>query len=173
MTVSKKIIELLSPAKNYDCGVAAINHGADAVYIGAPAFGARAAAANSLEDIARLIVYAHQFHARVYVALNTILFDHEIAEAEKICWQLHEIGADALIIQDLGLLQCNLPPIPLHASTQLNNRTPEKVQFLESVGFSQIVLARELSLAHIKNIAKNTNVALECFVHGALCVCYS
>ena len=168
-----KIIELLSPAKNYECGIAAIDHGADAVYVGAPAFGARAAAANSLADIARLIDYAHQFHARVYVALNTILFDHEIAEAEKLCWQLHEIGADALIIQDLGLLQCNLPPVPLHASTQLNNRTVEKVQFLESVGFSQVVLARELSLAHIQNIAHNTSVALECFVHGALCVCYS
>ncbi|MCL2329268.1 MAG: U32 family peptidase [Bacteroidetes bacterium] len=171
--MSKKTIELLSPAKNYECGIAAINHGADAVYVGAPAFGARAAAANSLADIARLVEYAHQFHARVYVALNTILFDHEIDEAVKLCWQLYEIGADALIIQDLGLLQCNLPPIPLHASTQLNNRTLEKVQFLESAGFSQVVLARELSLSQIQNIAQNTNIALECFVHGALCVCYS
>jgi putative protease len=171
--MSKKTIELLSPAKNYECGVAAINHGADAVYIGAPAFGARAAAANSLADIARLIAYAHQFHARVYVALNTILFDHEIENAVKLCWQLYEIGADALIIQDLGLLQCSLPPIPLHASTQLNNRTVEKVQFLEKVGFSQVVLARELSLSQITNISEQTNVSLECFVHGALCVCYS
>ncbi len=170
--MSKKI-ELLSPAKNYECGVAALQHGADAVYIGAPAFGARAAAANSINDIARLIDYAHQFHARVYVALNTILFDHEIAEAEKLCWQLQEINADALIIQDLGLLQCNLPPIPLHASTQLNNRTAEKVQFLESVGFSQVVLARELSLAQIEKIHSKTSVALEYFVHGALCVCYN
>ena len=169
----KKIIELLAPAKNCETGIAAINHGADAVYIGAPAFGARAAAANSLGDIARLVEYAHQFHARVYVALNTMLFDHEIDEAEKLCHQLYEIGADALIIQDLGLLQCNLPPIPLHASTQLNNRTLEKVQFLESAGFSQVVLARELSLAQIENICKNTSVAIECFVHGALCVCYS
>ncbi|MDR2963140.1 MAG: U32 family peptidase [Bacteroidales bacterium] len=166
-------IELLSPAKNYDCGVAAIQHGADAVYIGAAAFGARAAAANSLADIARLIDYAHQFHARVYVALNTILFDHEINDAVQLCWQLHEIGADALIIQDLGLLASNLPPIPLHASTQLNNRTAEKVQFLESVGFSQVVLARELSLTQIQEIRTNTKIALECFVHGAVCVCYS
>lgn len=171
--MSKKYIELLSPAKNYECGVAALNHGADAVYIGASTFGARAAAANSLADIARLIDYAHQFHARVYVALNTILFDHEIEDAVKLCWQLYRIGADALIIQDLGLLQCSLPPIPLHASTQLNNRTVEKVQFLECVGFSQVVLARELSLSQIKNISEKTNVSLECFVHGALCVCYS
>lgn len=171
--MTKTKIELLAPAKNYECGVAAINHGADAVYIGAPEFGARAAAGNSLNDIAQLINYAHQFHARVYVALNVILFDHEINDAARLCWQLYEIGADALIIQDLGLLQCSLPPIALHASTQLNNRTVEKVQFLEQVGFSQVVLARELSLSQIQNIRKNTSVSLECFVHGALCVCYS
>ena len=154
-------------------GIAAINHGADAVYIGAPAFGARAAAANSFEDISELVQYAHQFNAKVYVALNTILYDNEIERAVEIAHQLYDIHVDALIIQDLGLLECNLPPIPIHASTQLNNRTPEKVDFLEKVGFSQVVLARELNLKQIKDIADKTTVPLEFFIHGALCVCYS
>lgn len=166
-------LELLSPAKNLQVGIAAINHGADAVYIGAPAFGARAAAANSLEDISELIQYAHQFNAKVYVALNTILYDNEIERAVEIAHKLYNTHADALIIQDLGLLECNLPPIPIHASTQLNNRTPEKVNFLEKVGFSQVVLARELNLKQIKDIADKTTVPLEFFIHGALCVCYS
>ena len=168
-----RTIELLSPAKNLQVGIAAINHGADAVYIGAPAFGARSSAANSLEDIATLIQYAHLFNVKVYVALNTILYDSEIEEAVKIAHQLYKIGADALIIQDLGLLECDLPPIPLHASTQLNNRTPEKVSFLEKVGFSQVVLARELNLNQIREIKNKTSVPLEYFIHGALCVCYS
>ena len=166
-------LELLSPAKDMQVGIAAINHGADAVYIGAPAFGARAAAANSLEDISELIQYAHQFNAKIYVALNTILYDNEIERAVEIAHKLYNIHADALIIQDLGLLECNLPPIPVHASTQLNNRTPEKVDFLEKVGFSQVVLARELNLKQIKEIADKTTVPLEFFIHGALCVCYS
>lgn len=166
-------IELLSPAKNLQVGIAAINHGADAVYIGAPAFGARASAANSLEDISTLIQYAHQFKVKVYVALNTILYDNEIDKAVELARKLYDIHADALIIQDLGLLECDLPPIPIHASTQLNNRTPEKVAFLEQVGFSQVVLARELNLSQIKDIADKTSVPLEFFVHGALCVCYS
>lgn len=166
-------IELLSPAKNLACGIAAIDHGADAVYIGGPSFGARSAAGNSLEDISKLITYAHQFHARVYVALNTILYENELAEAVALAHELYSLGADALIIQDLGLLACDLPPIPLHASTQLNNRTPEKALFLEQVGFSQIVLARELHLDQIQAISKVTTVPLEFFVHGAICVCYS
>ena len=166
-------LELLSPAKDLQVGIAAINHGADAVYIGAPAFGARAAAANSFEDISELIQYAHQFNAKVYVALNTILYDNEIERAVEIAHKLYNIHADALIIQDLGLLECNLPPIPIHASTQLNNRTPEKVDFLEKVGFSQVVLTRELNLKQIKEIADKTTVPLEFFIHGALCVCYS
>lgn len=166
-------IELLSPAKNLQCGIAAIDHGADAVYIGAPLFGARSAAANSINDIAELVQYAHTFHAKVYVALNTILFDNEIEQAVKIAHDIYTIGADALIIQDLGLLECNLPPIPIHASTQLNNKSAEKVQFLEQVGFSQVVLARELSVEQISSIRSQTEVALECFVHGALCVSYS
>ena len=166
-------IELLAPAKNTHCGIAAINHGADAVYIGGPLFGARAAAANSLADIETLVAYAHQFRAKVYVALNTLLNDDEIDQAVELCHQLYGLGADALIIQDVGLLESDLPPIPLHSSTQMNNRTVEKVQFLEKVGFTQVVLARELSLAQIKRIRTATTVPLEFFVHGALCVSYS
>lgn len=152
----------------------AINHGADAVYIGAPKFGARSAAGNSLEDIQALIQYAHQFDARVYVALNTILSDSELSETEGLIWKLYKIGADAIIIQDMGILMLDLPPIPLHASTQNDNRTIEKIQFMADAGFSQVVLARELTVQEIKNIASNTSsVVLEAFVHGALCVCYS
>ena len=171
--IATKKIELLSPAKNAEVGIAAINHGADAVYIGAPRFGARQAAGNTLADIERLVDYAHKFYARVYVALNTILTDDELVEAQRIATDLYNIGADALIVQDMGLLECDLPPIPLHASTQCDNRTVEKVAFLEKCGFEQVVLARELSLEQIRQIAEQTNVALECFVHGALCVSYS
>ncbi len=166
-------IELLSPARDLACGVAAINHGADAVYIGAPRFGARAAAGNSLQDIEKLIRHAHIFSARVYIALNTLFTDQEIKEVVRLAHQLYEVGADALIIQDMGLLECDLPPIPLHASTQTNNRTAQKVQFLEQVGFQQVVLARELSLTQIREIREATSVPLECFIHGALCVSYS
>ncbi|MCL2457333.1 MAG: U32 family peptidase [Desulfobulbus sp.] len=166
-------VELLAPAKDLACGLAAINHGADAVYIGGPLFGARAAAANSLADIERLAVYAHRFHARVYVTVNTLLKDNEFDQAMALCHQLHTLGADGLIIQDVGLLEAGLPPIPLHASTQMNNRTVEKVRFLEQVGFAQVVLARELSLAGIREIRAATTIPLEFFVHGALCVCYS
>ena len=167
------MIELLSPAKNLECGIAAINHGADAVYIGAPMFGARANAGNSLEDIEMLVKYAHQYCVKVYVALNTVLTDDQLPEAEKLIRQIYNLGADALIIQDMGILELDIPPIALHASTQTDNRTVEKVQFLESVGFSRVVLARELSLQEIKTIHSHTNVALEAFVHGALCVSYS
>lgn len=166
-------IELLAPAKNADIGIIAINHGANAVYIGAPQFSARAAAGNSIEDIARLVTYAHRYYTRVYVALNTILTETELTETEKLIVQLYEAGVDALIIQDMGILELNLPPISLHASTQCDNRTLEKVLFLEKCGFDQVVLARELSLQQIKTISENTHVALECFIHGALCVSYS
>ncbi len=166
-------IELLAPAKNLACGLSAINHGADAVYIGGPQFGARAAASNSLTDIESLVAYAHQFRAKVYVALNTIFDDHELELAVRLCHQLYGIGVDALIIQDAGLLESDLPPIPLHSSTQMNNRTVDKVRFLEKVGFRQIVLARELSLEQIKEIRAATSVPLEFFIHGALCVSYS
>jgi collagenase-like PrtC family protease len=166
-------LELLAPAKNVQTGIAAINHGADAVYIGGPSFGARAAAANSLADIELLVRHAHLFHARVYVALNTIFGDRELENAVRLSHELYDRGVDALIIQDVGLLEKDLPPIPLHSSTQMNNRSPEKVRFLEEVGFKQVVLARELSLEEIRNIRRVTNVALEHFVHGALCVSYS
>lgn len=166
-------IELLAPAKNSEIGIEAINHGADAVYIGAPKFSARSAAGNTIDEIEALVAHAHQFGARIYVAFNTILKDEELSEAEKIIWQLYKIGVDAIIIQDMGILMLNLPLIPLHASTQVDNRSIEKIQFLEKAGFSQIVLARELTCNEIKEISKNISTPLEAFVHGALCVCYS
>jgi 23S rRNA 5-hydroxycytidine C2501 synthase len=166
-------IELLSPAKNLECGIAAINHGADAVYIGASQFGARAAAGNSLEDIAELVKYAHQFRVKVLVALNTVLTDDQLADAEKLIWEIYNAGADALIIQDMGILELNLPPIAIHASTQTDNRTVDKVRFLQDVGFSRIVLARELTVNQISEISSQTDVELEAFIHGALCVSYS
>jgi collagenase-like PrtC family protease len=147
--VNKRKIELLSPARDLECGIAAIDHGADAVYIGGPKFGARAAAGNSLADIAKLAEYAHLFNCRVYLAINTILFDHELEQAVALAWDCWRAGVDALIVQDMGLLECQLPPLPLHASTQTNNQSPEKVVFLEKVGFKQIVLARELNLKQI------------------------
>lgn len=171
--VRGSFIELLSPAKNLECGIAAINHGADAVYIGASQFGARAAAGNSVEDIAELVKYAHQFRVKVLVALNTVLTDEQLPEAEKLIWEIYNAGADALIIQDMGILKLNLPPIALHASTQTDNRTLEKVRFLQNVGFSRVVLARELSLEQITEISSQTEVELEAFIHGALCVSYS
>ncbi len=171
--MEKRKIELLAPARDLAGGLAAIDHGADAVYIGGPHFGARAAAANSLADIEKLVTAAHRFRARVYVALNTILDDRELALAVHLAWQLRSMGVDALIIQDMGLLEAELPPIPLHASTQTDNRTAEKVLFLEKVGFRQVVLARELSIEQIRRIRSATTTTLEFFVHGALCVCYS
>lgn len=171
--VRGSLIELLSPAKNLECGLAAINHGADAVYIGASQFGARTAAGNSVEDIAALVQYAHQYRVKVLVALNTILTDEQLPEAEKLIWELYNAGADALIIQDMGILKLNLPPIAIHASTQTDNRTVEKVKFLQDVGFSRVVLARELTLNQISEISAQTEVELEAFVHGALCVSYS
>ncbi len=169
----RRFIELLAPAKNIECGMAAVDHGADAVYIGAPRFGARASAGNSVADIARLVAYAHVYRVKVYVTLNTILKDEELADTERLAWELYRCGVDALIVQDMGLLELNLPPIPLHASTQMDNRTPEKVRFLQELGFGQVVLARELSLKEIRAIHDVCDVPLEVFVHGALCVSYS
>ena len=169
-----RTIELLSPAKNLECGVEAIKHGADAVYIGAGRFGARQAAGNSVEDIATLTRFAHFYGAKVYVTVNTILKDSELADAEKLIWQLYEAGADALLVQDMAVLKMNLPPIALHASTQCDVRTADKVRFLAGCGFTRVVLARELSLAEITDIHNACpEVELECFVHGALCVSYS
>ena len=172
--IRQRKIELLAPAKNLECGIAAIDHGADAVYIGAPRFGARAAAGNSLEDIAELVRYAHLYRVRIYVTLNTILKDEELPETERMIWDLYRAGVDALIVQDMGLPGLNLPPIPLHASTQMDNRHVEKVKFLADAGFRQVVLARELSLEQIRKIHEAVpQTPLEVFVHGALCVSYS
>jgi putative protease len=161
------------PAKNLICGIEAINHGADAVYIGASAFGARAAAGNSLNDIQSLVDYAHLYSAKVFVTINTILTNQELEEAEKLIRQCYQTGVDAIIIQDVGILELDLPPIVLHASTQMNNTSAEKVKFLQQQGFSRVVLARELSLNQISEIHSQTNIELEAFVHGSLCVSYS
>ena len=166
-------LELLSPARDADIGVEAIQHGADAVYLGGPSFGARGHADNSVSDIARLVQHAHRFNARIFVTLNTILRDDELESARTLAWQLYESGVDALIIQDMGLLQLELPPIQLHASTQTDIRTPEKARFLQDVGLNQIVLARELTLEKIAAIRAQTDCTLEFFIHGALCVAYS
>jgi len=168
-----KKIELLSPAKNLELGKTAINFGADAVYIGASEFGARSTVGNSVKDIEKLSKYAHKFNAKVYVALNTILYENELKKAEKLIHQIYNTGADALIIQDMGILEMNLPPIALHASTQAHNINAEKVAFLEKTGFKRVILARELSLKNIAEIHSKTNIELEAFIHGALCVSYS
>ena len=173
MTNERTPLELLSPARDLECGLAAINHGADAVYIGAPKFGARAAAGNPLKDIAELISYAHRYWARVYITLNTILYDSELNEARSMIHQLYDAGADALIIQDMGLLELDLPPIPLFASTQTHNYNLDRIQFLERVGIQRVILARELSLKKVSEIRKATALDLEFFVHGALCVSFS
>lgn len=169
----KQKIEILAPAKNLIQGIAAINAGADAVYIGAPLYGARTNATNSIEDIAEMVRYAHLFKAQVFVVVNTILYDHELENCRKLIWQLYEIGVDAIIIQDMGILEMKLPPIVLHASTQANNRDPKHVTFLKDVGFKRVVLARELNLDQIKEIRAASDVELEFFVSGALCVSFS
>ncbi|MES2012740.1 MAG: peptidase U32 family protein, partial [Pseudomonadota bacterium] len=173
MQKSRRHLELLAPAKNADFGIEAINHGADAVYIGGPAFGARAKVPNTVQDIAKLVAHAHRYHAEVFVALNTIFHDNELEGARELVYQLYDAGADALIVQDMGLLEMDLPPIQLHASTQTDIRTVDKAVFLDQVGFSQIVLARELDLNTIKKIADATECNLEFFIHGALCVAFS
>jgi collagenase-like PrtC family protease len=166
-------IELLAPAKDLETGIAAIDCGADAVYVGASRFSAREAAGNSLGDIEVLARYAHRYWARVYAAVNTILRDDELEEAVRLCHDLHGVGVDGLIIQDVGLLECDLPPLPLVASTQMHNHTPERVAFLQQVGFARAILARELDRDGIAAIRRATTLALEVFVHGALCVCMS
>jgi putative protease len=182
VTEAPSALELLAPAKNADIGIEAVRHGADAVYIGGPAFGARVGAGNTVQDIERLTAFAHRFQAKIFITLNTIFRDDEIEEARRLAWQMYEAGADALILQDMGLLELDLPPIELHASTQSDIRTPERARFLADVGFSQIVLARELSLPEIRAIqsrvgadltADRTAPVLEFFIHGALCVAFS
>lgn len=166
-------IELLLPAKDLSTGKVAINHGADAVYIGASAFGARQAAGNSLQDIESLVQYAHLYGSKVHVTVNTVLFDNELEGARKLLWDLYNIGVDAILIQDLGLLKLDIPPLAFHASTQCHNHSLERIQFLEKLGFTRAVLARETDLETIQQIYNQTNIELEAFVHGALCVCYS
>lgn len=166
-------IELLSPARDLAVGKAAIDNGADAVYIGAPAFGARRAAANSLRDIAELVEYAHRYYCRVFITFNTILYDNELPEAERLLRELYRIGVDALIVQDMGILRMDLPPFCLHASTQMHNYDMERIRFLDRLGFQRIVLARELSLEQIRDIRREVKAELEVFVHGALCVSLS
>ena len=173
MNPERKKLELLAPAKNADFGIEAVKHGADAVYIGGPAWGARAKAPNSLEDIARLVAFAHRYYARVYVALNTIIAAEELDQARQLIQKFYDIGVDALIVQDMAILEMDIPPIALHASTQTDIRTVQKAQFLDQVGFSQLVLAREMDLPTIHAISKSTDAVLEYFVHGALCVAFS
>jgi putative protease len=166
-------IELLAPARDAATAMAAIEHGADAVYIGADSFGARSAAGNSVSDISKVVEYAHQFGARVYVTVNTIIYNNELNAVEQLIRELYRIGVDALIVQDMAVLRMDIPPIALHASTQCDTRTPERAKFLEDVGFSQIVLPREFTLDEIRQVSEQVDVPLEAFVHGALCVSYS
>ncbi len=174
MSASPKHLELLAPAKTADIGIEAVNHGADAVYIGGPGFGARHNASNEIQDIERLVRHAHRYGSRIFITLNTILRDDELEDARRMAWQVYEAGADALIVQDMGLTQIDLPPIQLHASTQCDIRTPEKARFLQDAGFSQVVAARELTLPQIRAMAEALSSAqLEFFIHGALCVAYS
>ncbi|WP_069086506.1 peptidase U32 family protein [Pseudomonas sp. TCU-HL1] len=173
MPLPKNQLELLSPARDVNIAREAILHGADAVYIGGPSFGARHNACNEVADIARLVEFAHQFHVRVFVTLNTILHDDELEPARKLIHQLYDAGVDALIVQDMGVLELDIPPIELHASTQTDIRTLERARFLDQAGFSQLVLARELDLKQIRAIADETDAAIEFFIHGALCVAFS
>ncbi len=170
--MSRKL-ELLSPAADAPVAIEAIKHGADAVYIGGPAYGARKAASNNLDSIAEVVDFAHGFRSRVYVTVNTIIYENELRRVEELCHDLYRIGVDALIVQDMAILRMKLPPIALHASTQCDIRTPEKARFLQEVGFSQLVLPRELTLKEIREIAEAVDVPVECFIHGALCVSYS
>lgn len=168
-----RILELLAPAKDLQTGIAAIKHGADAVYIAAERFGAREKAGNSIDDIEKLVSFAHQYYARVYVTVNTIIYEQELSGAKKLINDLYQINADAIIIQDYAILNMNIPPIAIHASTQMHNNSPEKINFLESCGIERVVLPRELSIQEITEFSKFTSIDLEFFIHGALCVCYS
>ena len=175
--MTMKQVELLAPAKNYETAIAAINSGADAIYIAATNFGARKNAPNSLDDIEKLVNYAHKFYVRIHVVINTILNNSEFNDAVELVKKLYNIGVDAIIVQDMGLLKAaieeKIPNIQIHASTQCDNRTLEKAKFFDSLGVSRVILARELSLEKIEEICKNTSCEVETFVHGALCVSYS
>lgn len=172
-TNTPRRLELLAPARDTETARQAILHGADAVYIGASSHGARAAAANSLDDLKRLVDFAHPFRAKIYATVNTIVYDNELTKVERLIADLYRIGIDALIVQDMGILRLDIPPIELHASTQCDTRTPQKARWLEQMGFSQIVVARELTIGEIEEICRSVSVPVECFIHGALCVSYS
>ncbi|MDR0618532.1 MAG: U32 family peptidase [Bacteroidales bacterium] len=167
------MVELLSPAGNKDIAIAAVNCGADAVYIGAPRFGARIAAGNSIADIQKVCSYAHRYNAKVYAALNTLLNANELEDAHRIAFQLYEAGCDAIIFQDMAFLKMDMPAIPLHASTQCHNNTLEKILYLQQCGVQRVVLPREFSLSDIRKVKAATTIETEVFIHGALCVCYS
>ena len=173
MSLPKHQLELLSPARDVSIAREAILHGADAVYIGGPSFGARHNACNEVGEIAQLVEFARRYHARVFTTINTILHDNELEPARKLIHQLHDAGVDALIVQDLGVMELDIPPIELHASTQTDIRTLARAKFLDQAGFSQLVLARELNLKEIRAIADETDAAIEFFIHGALCVAFS
>jgi putative protease len=173
MSLPKHHLELLSPARDVTIAREAILHGADAVYIGGPSFGARHNACNEVSDIAQLVEFAHRYHARVFTTINTILHDNELEPARQLIHQLYDAGVDALIVQDLGVMELDIPPIELHASTQTDIRTLARAKFLDQAGFSQLVLARELNLQEIRAIADETDAAIEFFIHGALCVAFS
>ncbi len=166
-------IELLLPAKDLVCGKTAVSHGADAVYMGAPKFGARKSAGNTLQQIEEMVQYAHLYGSKVYVTVNTLVRDSEIKEVELLMRDLYNAGVDAVIVQDMGILKMDIPPISLHASTQCHNNSVEQICFLENAGFQRVILAREMDLEGIRNVRENSTVELETFVHGALCVCYS
>ena len=168
-----KRLELLAPAKDRDTAICAINHGADAVYIGCEQFGARQNAGNTLADIEKLINYAHRYHVRIYITINTVLFDNELKTVQNLIYQLYNMGVDAIIIQDMALVNIDLPPIAIHASTQMNNIAIEKIKFYKQLGINRVILARELPLKTIQHIANTVDIDIECFVHGSLCVCYS
>ncbi|WP_307418887.1 U32 family peptidase [Pseudomonas sp. W3I7] len=173
MSLPKHHLELLSPARDVAIAREAILHGADAIYIGGPSFGARHNACNEVSDIAQLVEFARRYHARVFTTINTILHDNELEPARKLIHQLYDAGVDALIVQDLGVMELDIPPIELHASTQTDIRTLARARFLDQAGFSQLVLARELNLQEIRAIADETDAAIEFFIHGALCVAFS
>ncbi|MEA3172072.1 MAG: rRNA 5-hydroxycytidine synthase [Pseudomonas sp.] len=173
MSLPKHHLELLSPARDVAIAREAILHGADAIYIGGPSFGARHNACNEVSDIAQLVEFARRYHARVFTTINTILHDNELEPARKLIHQLYDAGVDALIVQDLGVMELDIPPIELHASTQTDIRTLGRAKFLDQAGFSQLVLARELNLQEIRAIADETDAAIEFFIHGALCVAFS
>lgn len=173
MIKKQRNLELLAPAGNHQIAMQAILHGADAVYMGASSHGARQKAANSIDDIRRTVDFAHIFRVRVYVTVNTIIYENELRQVERLISNLYGAGVDAIIVQDMGIMRLDIPPIQLHASTQCDIRTPEKARFLQDVGFSQLVMPRELTLGEIKNVVDAVDIPVECFIHGALCVSYS